>query len=88
MTVEGLAADEKLHPIQEAFLEHGAAQCGMCIPGFLVSTAELYDKRESMDRSEIREALAGNLCRCTGYQKIIDAATEVLSNKDSQKLGG
>jgi len=72
-TVEGLAEGEKLHPLQEAFIECGAVQCGFCTPGMLISAKALLDKNPSPNREEVREALAGNLCRCTGYKKIVDA---------------
>ena len=72
-TVEGIAPDDRLDPIQQAFVEHGAAQCGICTPGFVVTAKVLLEKNPTPTRREIREALAGNLCRCTGYQKIIDA---------------
>ena len=77
-TVESFAADERLHPIQEAFLEHGAAQCGICTPGFLVTAAEILESGTHPTRQDLREQLAGNLCRCAGYQKIIDAVAEVV----------
>jgi carbon-monoxide dehydrogenase small subunit len=73
ITVEGLADDEGLHPLQQAFLEAGAVQCGFCTPGLLVQTHDLLERVESPSDPEIREALAGNLCRCTGYEKILDA---------------
>ena len=79
VSVEGLAARGELHPIQEAFLTHGAAQCGICTPGFLVMAVELLDRPEVVTRADLRAALAGNLCRCTGYQKIVDAGAEVLN---------
>jgi carbon-monoxide dehydrogenase small subunit len=72
-TVESLAGDQKLHPVQEAFLETGAVQCGFCTPGFIVAAADLLARDPSPTDPAIREALSGNLCRCTGYQKILDA---------------
>ena len=73
-TVEGLAAaDGSLHPIQEAFSEHHGLQCGFCTPGFLMSVCELLDDNPSPSEREIREHLSGNLCRCTGYQNIVEA---------------
>jgi carbon-monoxide dehydrogenase small subunit len=73
VTVEGLAADDELHPVQAAFVEAGAVQCGFCTPGLIVATHDLLARNPSPSDSEIREALAGNLCRCTGYEKILDA---------------
>ena len=72
-TVEGLAGADALDPVQRAFIECGAVQCGFCTPGFLVSTHDLLERNPSPSDPEIREALAGNLCRCTGYEKILDA---------------
>ena len=72
-TVEGLAPDGGLHPVQEAFLEAGAVQCGFCTPGLIVATDDLLNRIPEPTEAEIREALAGNLCRCTGYEKILDA---------------
>lgn len=73
-TVEGLAPNEdELHPIQAAFVEAGAVQCGFCTPGLIVATHDLLERNPSPTDAEIREALAGNLCRCTGYEKILDA---------------
>jgi carbon-monoxide dehydrogenase small subunit len=71
-TVKGLAADGDLHPLQLSFLRHGAAQCGFCTPGMLLAAYELVRERPDADRETIRGALAGNLCRCTGYTKIVD----------------
>ena len=73
VTVEGLADPETLHPVQQAFLETGAVQCGFCTPGLLVQTHDLLARNPQPSDPEIREALAGNLCRCTGYEKILDA---------------
>jgi len=78
-TVEGLMADERLHPIQEAFVEAGAVQCGFCTPGFVVAVADLLRKDPTPSPATVREALSGNLCRCTGYQKIIDAVALAAS---------
>jgi carbon-monoxide dehydrogenase small subunit len=73
VTVEGLGEDGELHPVQAAFTETGAVQCGFCTPGFIVATADLLSRTPSPSDDEIREALSGNLCRCTGYAKIFDA---------------
>ncbi len=73
VTVEGLAEEGRLHPVQDAFAEAGAVQCGFCTPGLVVAAADLLRRTEQPSEDEIREALSGNLCRCTGYQKILDA---------------
>ncbi len=73
VTVEGISAGGELHPVQEAFVEAGAVQCGFCTPGFIVAAHDLLDRISEPTDAEIREALAGNLCRCTGYEKILDA---------------
>jgi aerobic carbon-monoxide dehydrogenase small subunit len=73
VTVEGLGVDGELHRVQEAFAETGAVQCGFCTPGLVVATADLLERNASPSDDEIREALSGNLCRCTGYAKIFDA---------------
>jgi aerobic carbon-monoxide dehydrogenase small subunit len=73
VTVEGLASGDGLHPVQEAFVAAGAIQCGFCTPGLVVATADLLARTPSPSDDEIREALSGNLCRCTGYAKIFDA---------------
>ena len=80
-TIEGMSSGEKLHPLQQKFLEHAALQCGICTPGFLIASKALLEKHPNPTETEIRYWLAGNLCRCTGYDKIIkavmDAATEM-----------
>jgi carbon-monoxide dehydrogenase small subunit len=76
-TIEGLETENGLQPIQDAFVEHGAIQCGFCSPGMILSAKHLLDKNPNPDESEIRAAISGNLCRCTGYQKIIEAIKSV-----------
>jgi carbon-monoxide dehydrogenase small subunit len=73
VTVEGLASSDDLHPVQQAFVEAGAVQCGFCTPGLVVAAHDLLARAPAPSDLEIREALAGNLCRCTGYEKILDA---------------
>jgi carbon-monoxide dehydrogenase small subunit len=73
LTIEGLAKDGKLHPMQEAFRTHHGLQCGFCTPGMIMSAIELVQSKPALDRKEIREVLEGNICRCTGYQNIVDA---------------
>jgi carbon-monoxide dehydrogenase small subunit len=76
VTVEGLADDGGLHPVQESFVRAGAVQCGFCTPGLVVAAADLLRRSPQPSDDEIREALSGNLCRCTGYQKILDAVRQ------------
>ena len=73
LTIEGLAKEGKLHPLQQAFVDHGAIQCGFCTPGMIMSAKALLDRNPKPDEDEIKKAISGNLCRCTGYVKIIDA---------------
>jgi carbon-monoxide dehydrogenase small subunit len=80
VTVEGLASDGQLDPLQRAFLECGGAQCGICTPGMLIAARALLDENAHPSREEIKEAIAGNLCRCTGYIKIIDAIEQAAEN--------
>ena len=72
-TIEGLAEGERLHPVQQAFVDLGAVQCGFCTPGMILTAVDLLQKNPDPTRLEIREGISGNLCRCTGYQKIVDA---------------
>ncbi len=76
-TIEGIADGEELHPIQKKFLEHAALQCGVCTPGFIVATKALLEQNTSPTETEVRYWLAGNLCRCTGYDKIVRAVMDV-----------
>jgi aerobic-type carbon monoxide dehydrogenase small subunit (CoxS/CutS family) len=73
ITIEGVARGDALSRVQSAFIEHGAVQCGFCIPGMVLAATDLLNRNSKPSRNEIREGLAGNLCRCTGYQKIVDA---------------
>jgi carbon-monoxide dehydrogenase small subunit len=72
-TVEGLGSRESLHPLQKSFIDHGAIQCGFCTPGILMSSKALLEKNSNPTREEIKEAISGHLCRCTGYQQIVEA---------------
>lgn len=75
-TIEGLARGNELHPLQQAFVKHGAIQCGFCTPGMLMTAKALLDNEPRPSAERVREALSGNLCRCTGYQKIVDAVVD------------
>ncbi|MDR7554512.1 MAG: (2Fe-2S)-binding protein [Armatimonadota bacterium] len=87
-TVEGLAPEGALHPVQEAFLETGAVQCGFCTPGLIVAAVDLLQRVPTPDDDAIREALAGNLCRCTGYGKILDAVRLAAARMRASAAGG
>ena len=79
LTIEGLSSGGRLHPLQEAFVEEGAVQCGFCVPGMILSAKALLDMKKNPSEEEIREALSGNLCRCTGYVKIIKAVQKAAA---------
>ncbi len=80
ITIEGLMEDEKLHPIQQAFIDHHALQCGFCTPGLIMSAKALLDENPEPTREEIKIGISGNLCRCTGYEQIIEAIEDVSKN--------
>jgi len=86
-TVEGLARDGRLHPLQEAFADLGGAQCGYCTPGILVTAKALLDRVSNPTREQIREALSGCLCRCTGYQQIFESVTEAIVRAGDTEVG-
>ena len=85
-TIEGLAKDGQLHPLQQAFIDHGAVQCGFCTPGVILSAKALLDRNPKPTEAEVREAIAGNLCRCTGYVKTVEAIL-AASEKSTGKEG-
>jgi carbon-monoxide dehydrogenase small subunit len=87
MTVEGLSPDGKLHPIQEAFVEERGLQCGFCTPGFLISVYELLTQNPNPSDEEIKDALGGNLCRCTGYQSILSSVRSAAVKMQSAAAG-
>lgn len=78
-TIEGLAENGRLHPLQQAFVEHGAIQCGFCSPGMILTAKALLDENPHPDEAQIRHAISGNLCRCTGYEKIVEAISDVAA---------
>jgi len=79
-TVEGLGTKDSLHPLQQAFIDHGAVQCGFCTPGILMSSKALLDRNPTPTREEVQDAIAGHLCRCTGYQQIIEAVEQAVKS--------
>jgi carbon-monoxide dehydrogenase small subunit len=83
-TVEGLATDEKLHPLQQAFLECGGAQCGICTPGMLMAAKQLLSRNQAPTLAEVREGLAGNLCRCTGFMRIFESVLLTATRTDGE----
>lgn len=83
MTIEGLGGKDKLHPLQQAFIEKGAVQCGFCIPGMIMSSKKLLDENINPSEEDIKRGLSGNICRCTGYVKIIDAVKEAARKIES-----
>ncbi|MFC2009854.1 (2Fe-2S)-binding protein [Chloroflexota bacterium] len=85
LTVEGLGSPKKLHPLQKSFIEHGAIQCGFCTPGMLIASYALLKSNPYPDESQIRSALAGNICRCTGYSKIIEAVQTAAKEMNPRK---
>ncbi len=85
-TIEGLARDGGLHPLQQSFIDHGAVQCGYCIPGMILAAKAYLDENPVPTEAEVREALAGNLCRCTGYQKIVDAVLAAARHMASERV--
>lgn len=80
VTVEGMATDGQLHPLQRAFIDHGAIQCGFCTPGMLLSAKALLDENPQPTEEEVKQAISGNLCRCTGYHKIVEAIVDVAQS--------
>lgn len=85
MTVEGLEKDGKLDPLQQSFIDHQAVQCGFCTPGMLMSAKSLLNENPNPDREDIKTAIEGNLCRCTGYEQIIEAVEAVTPKKDKKR---
>ncbi|MBP6941527.1 MAG: (2Fe-2S)-binding protein [Syntrophorhabdaceae bacterium] len=83
-TIEGLSKGRRLHPVQEAFVENGAVQCGFCTPGMVMTAVDLLSRNRDPSRDEIREGISGNLCRCTGYQKIVDAVEKAAQDMKTE----
>jgi len=87
-TIEGISSAESLHPIQKAFIENGAVQCGFCTPGIIMTSKALLDENPHPDDDEIRDALSGTFCRCTGHIKIMEAVKKVSESKEEEKSDG
>ncbi len=85
-TIEGIERDGRLHPLQKAFVEHGAIQCGFCTPGMVMASIDLLSRNPEPTQAEIREGISGNLCRCTGYQKIVEAVAAAAAAKEKDGL--
>lgn len=81
-TIEGMSCDNRLHPLQDAFIRYGAVQCGFCTPGMILSASALLNRNPNPSRADIRMGLSGNLCRCTGYQKIVDAVAATARREE------
>jgi len=87
LTIEGLAVNGELHPIQTAFIEEGAVHCGYCTPGMILSTKALLDRNPDPEQMDVRQALEGNLCRCTGYNRILKAVSSAAAKLQAQRPG-
>jgi carbon-monoxide dehydrogenase small subunit len=87
LTIEGLALDGELHPLQQAFIDHGAIQCGFCTPGMVLTAKALLDENPTPTEEEVRQAIAGNICRCTGYVKIVEAILAVSNGGKPSRAG-
>jgi carbon-monoxide dehydrogenase small subunit len=82
LTIEGLKTEDKLHPMQQAFVDQGAIQCGFCMPGMIIQADYLVEENPTMNREQIRRGLEGNICRCTGYTKVLDAVASVVESNE------
>lgn len=85
LTIEGLDTDGKLHPLQQAFVDHGAIQCGFCTPGMVLTAKALLDENPKPTEKEVRQAIAGNICRCTGYSNIVEAILAASENGEAPR---
>ena len=82
VTIEGLKSEEALHPMQQAFVDHGAIQCGFCMPGMIMQADYLVENNQNLNRNQVRRGLEGNVCRCTGYTKVLDAVAAVVESSE------